>query len=292
MRLRASAALEPPTASLADIAVIECADKATEAALQSLEIGRVPYKGATAVFSQYAISRLCKERGLGAVTVLGQQCVVTCKTREASQEELKASISSYVASRLQGADYELSFASCPESFTVPSGSQIHFQVDTQKADLAGSVSFRVQAFCEDQVAAQTTVRCELRRFKNICVLTTPVARGQRIGQQDVVVKRCDVTEGRGLELVNPEQIVGSEAKRSLAADKALVAADLAPAVLIKRGEMVRIQVSQGAVNLELTGCEAIENGRQGEIIQFKNPINPSTMLRARVIAEGLARVGT
>lgn len=123
------------------------------------------------------------------------------------------------------------------------------------------------------VAAHTTV------FGRIVVTTRPLPRGHVLNRSDLRVEERDLTTIRGTYLRQPAQAAGQMLRRQLQAGSVLRLNEIAPPILVHRGEQVSIDAGTGPVQVRVYG-KALNNGAQGDLVQVRN-------LSSRRIVQGV-----
>jgi flagellar basal body P-ring formation protein FlgA len=121
----------------------------------------------------------------------------------------------------------------------------------------------------------------------IAVLSRAIARGGAIEAGDVIWMDAPATTPRDA-IADPDALIGKSAKRALAANMPLRAADVMETPAVKRGEMVTLLFEAGGLRLSVRG-RATADAPVGAIIKVLNPQSNKT-LDAMVESQGVARV--
>lgn len=116
----------------------------------------------------------------------------------------------------------------------------------------------------------------------VAVLAADVAAGKPLGLADVSLERNDITTVPDA-LADLAAVDGMSARRSLRAGEVLRPNMLIAALLVKRGEMVRIVAKREQIEVSMAG-EALDAGARGAIVRVRNA--SGTTIRARVIDAG------
>ncbi|OEC39418.1 flagella basal body P-ring formation protein FlgA [Pseudomonas sp. 1D4] len=87
---------------------------------------------------------------------------------------------------------------------------------------------------------------------------------------------------------DPAEVVGQSARRSLRAGQVIGPANLAPPVLVRRGQRVTVLATAGGLNASVE-AEALEDGRLGERIKLRN-VSSRKPLEAKVTGPGQVRL--
>ncbi|MBI4907784.1 MAG: flagellar basal body P-ring formation protein FlgA [Acidobacteria bacterium] len=121
------------------------------------------------------------------------------------------------------------------------------------------------------------------------VVTAPVKAGETIQAThlSLEVRRTYPFEPDALE--SPNQAVGMIARRSLVPGSTLSLRWIAPAVIVQKGETVRVETRVGAARLVLQAV-AETSGRLDGTILVRNPTSGRSF-QARVVGQGQVQVG-
>jgi len=124
----------------------------------------------------------------------------------------------------------------------------------------------------------------------IPVLASHVAAGQEITADQIIwiTQRSDRL--RPDAVLDPENIIGLEARRGLRPNEALRAYDLTQPLMVTRGELVTLVFDAPGIQLSVS-ARAMENASEGDIARFVN-LQSNRTVDAIVDAPGRARVGT
>ncbi len=121
-------------------------------------------------------------------------------------------------------------------------------------------------------------------LQNVAVTTRPMARGERIRAEDLVLEKRTLGQQRGMAIRDPEKIHGYVLKNSVPAGKVLMARMLSAPKLVRRGRTVVLTAISPGLNIRMKGV-ALEDGLIGDTIKVRNTASKRT-LYATVIAPG------
>lgn len=121
----------------------------------------------------------------------------------------------------------------------------------------------------------------------IAVLSRAIARGGAIEASDVIWMDAPAATPRDA-IADPDALIGKSAKRALAANSPLRAADVMETPAVRRGEAVTLMFEAGGLRLSVRG-RALADAPIGAIIKVLNPQSNKT-LDAMVESQGVARV--
>lgn len=150
-----------------------------------------------------------------------------------------------------------------------------------------TASLRVRL--ESGEASTIELAGQARELVEVPVLARRVERGALIEAEDVELRWLADGLVRGDAARDPADVVGREARRTLAAGRVLRAADLAEPRLVARGQAVTMVYAGGGLEITALG-EAIDHGSLGGVVRVVNPA--SRLVReAVVVGPGRVRIG-
>ncbi len=133
---------------------------------------------------------------------------------------------------------------------------------------------------------QVPVRCEL--WRDTYVATRQVARGTALTMADFAVQPVDMLRLKGSPVTVPFEFEAHETVQTVAAGKPLQWRDVGPRPLVRKGEMVEIHATEGALHLTLRAL-ALENGNRGDFISVRN-LNSKRDLQVQVVDKKKAKL--
>ena len=150
----------------------------------------------------------------------------------------------------------------------------------------GRVTVRVS--CEGSTPWTVFVPAQVRIFRPVAVLKTPLKRGSVIGPTDMAMIEQDIGMlGRGY-IADAEQVIGRKLTRPVQADQVVTPVMLQLAESVKRGDQVVIAARAGGINVRVQG-EALSDGTLGQQISVRN-LSSKRVVRARIIGPGQVEV--
>lgn len=154
--------------------------------------------------------------------------------------------------------------------------------DVAVQDLRSLLRLRLVARCADARVPPQDFLLRATVSAEVLVLAQAVPSGQEVGDADVQLQRRDVSQTPdALAALEP----GLAARSGLRPGQLLQKRLLVAAVVVKRGDAVRIQASRDGVAVEAPG-EALDSGARQALIRVRNA-NSGRIVQARVIGPGL-----
>ncbi len=279
--------VEGPRLELQKIASIqvEPGEDLTEAL--TLEVADLPSLGRPRLLSNYRVETLLKDRGYSPVIVDGQQCVVHLKSEMASEGHLRKIISHWAQNQVAD-EVEIEYLNIPSNFQIPAGDGISIDVEARSKNPLGVRTLRLVCKMGPRIMNTARAKVHVHCYKEVLVLKKPLRRKEPLSASHVEWKREDVANGGGMEVSDLVDVEGHLATKDLKAGTHLLLTDFEKPDLIKRGEGAKILVRNGPVSLSINGAEALQSGKLGQTISFKNPVNPKATLRAKVVDRQVA----
>jgi flagellar basal body P-ring formation protein FlgA len=131
---------------------------------------------------------------------------------------------------------------------------------------------------------QQYVALQLHSWRNVAILTRAMNNGDALTADSIRWVRQDVGELNQGFFTSADELQGQTVKRTLKAGTILNPDQVQPALLVRRGDTLRIKLRRGNIQLQTDGT-AQEDGRQGERIRIRNNQSGKN-LTAIVIAAG------
>ncbi|MEJ1160995.1 flagellar basal body P-ring formation chaperone FlgA [Prosthecomicrobium sp. N25] len=121
------------------------------------------------------------------------------------------------------------------------------------------------------------------------VLTRPLARGEVLRAEDLVVQRVPKRQAGANRPAAVEDFAGLAARRALRAETPLTAGDVQQPLLVKRGETITLVYQSPGLVLSAR-AQALEQGSLGDVITVLNPQSKRTVV-GTVSGPGRVTVG-
>lgn len=119
-----------------------------------------------------------------------------------------------------------------------------------------------------QVQAQAAVPRDIRR--PVVVAVQGLVRGMTLQASDVRLQEMVLPPTAGTYIDQIAEVLHSEVLRDVPAGVPVRRSDLRPLVLVKRGQLVQLQIGKNTGFLISARVEAMQDGRLGEQIKLKN----------------------
>ncbi len=146
----------------------------------------------------------------------------------------------------------------------------------------------VQVSCPDQPGWSLYVTGEIDVFQKMLVTARPVARGEILDGDDLVLAERNLARVQGGGLDEPAEVVGKVTVRALPAGTPLRPTLVRGRKLISRGDRVTLVAEQGGIQVRMQG-EAISDGRAGERVRVR-ALSSRRIVEGRVAGAGVVKV--
>jgi flagellar basal body P-ring formation protein FlgA len=126
-----------------------------------------------------------------------------------------------------------------------------------------------ETFGADRGGSDARLNGSPEKDGGLWVLSRPIRRGEVLGPEDVVPQRRDPRSVPPGALMDPSEVMGMRALRSLQSGAVLQRDQWKPVPVVKKGQRVTIVLDTGLMRLVTTG-ETLEEGGPGERIRVLN----------------------
>lgn len=157
------------------------------------------------------------------------------------------------------------------------------RIEVEALDVRSPSHLRYAARCAGDGGWTRKVQARARIVADVVVAATDIAAGHPIGDADIDVNARDVTAVADF-FADPSEVIGMTGRRPLKAGDLLRKRLLTAALLVKRGDAVRIVARNEGIEVQVAG-EALDAGGIGDMVRVRN-LSSGTVLRARVIGAG------
>ncbi len=103
-------------------------------------------------------------------------------------------------------------------------------------------------------------------FQQAMVVTSRMARGQLIDENDIAIREVDISRVKGRAFVTKDELIGNKLKTSLQSNQVI---DSSFICLICKGDAVVITANSSAISVSMAG-KALNDGNKGDKIRVQN----------------------
>lgn len=158
-------------------------------------------------------------------------------------------------------------------------------VDVKPMGSGARVPFAVKVFEGDRLIVSGTVRVGVERRTTVAVVAKPIRRGQTLAVTDLSSDEQWLSPD--MATLTIAQAVGHVARGPLEPGMRVEASRVEQAVVVRRGDLVNVDVVAGSVVVTVE-CRARGEGSMGDLIEFEFKDDRSRTLQARIQGRGRA----
>jgi flagella basal body P-ring formation protein FlgA len=286
VRVQPQATVTGAMVRLSDLAALE----GTGVDFAEVEICPAPEAGATRRISGQSVLAKLQEAGLDEKVgyTIPATVGITRAHQVVDEATLRPAIEAQLADRLAPGD-RVDEIDVQRQVRIPLGGyEVEVDPPSSQATGGGFRRTEVRITQDGKVAANVPVRVKIATFGNVVVARQPIARGTILREDDLRIEERRLDELPTTVLTELEGAIGREARVALAAGKPLTVQGLANAVLVKRGDLVRVLVEKGGMRLSIAG-EAMDTGGAGERVRVVNASSKRELV-GRVVDHGTVSV--
>lgn len=287
VRLIDTIAVSASGTTLGEIAILNTSDAALKARLAAIKVAPAPSIVNARVVTAHAVKEALGLAGLGKdVEVVGAQVIVSLATRVVPEDELTALLKGYVDDALNPDTVaDVTVLRLPAAWKIPSGEEVKIALDGLNRKVAGTQVVTLRATYGDQTFATGQARIRVVLHQNRWVLTRALDRKEILTPDACEMRSVEVP---GMEVADSHEVIGLAAKHNLTAGTVISTKDFERPTCIERGSLGRIIIINNEVRMQVSGAQALQSGKVGELILFKNPMNPREPIKAKVVSAGVA----
>lgn len=260
-----------PKISLGDVAQVEGENANVLAAIE-ITAAAVP-GGAKQVTAGLVESQL-RNSGYdtGQLRVEGARAVrATTMHLEVSREMIAEDLRRFIETEMPWApDQAMVDVELPmQNLCVPKGELRIVWKPNPQYRYIGPATFRGEVCVDGAMQTMVLCRATVDAYQDVVVASKDIPRGKPIGLDDLEVETWAVSAlPRGV-FSDPKELAGNVAKSAIFAGEVLTERKIAPKQIVKRNQMVTVEVRQGAV-VVCDRAKALQNGCAGEVVNCMN----------------------
>lgn len=284
--INAESTVTGPLMTLGELAVISGDDKERVKALGAAKLGNAPSPGHRVVLSGDILMTRLGGTGLDFSDVSWQvppTIVVITAAQTVSGEQLAAAADEALRRQLGNNDdsaVSISLVGLPADALVPLG-RVDMRVDTP-----GGIRFNVLTTAVVSISVDgrpitsVSLKYNIKAYQQVVVAARNIAARETITAENIRLERREVGKISGY-LTDMDKVLGQTARQPVTAGTPLSEGAVNKPVVVKRGAGVTIIARTGDVSVT-AGGQALQDGREGEIIRVQNLLS-KRILNARVV---------
>lgn len=154
--------------------------------------------------------------------------------------------------------------------------------------MSGQALVSVELWREGQRIGERSVNVQVRLYRPVLVAREPLARGAALLPAQFTVERREVAMAGDTAVPSVDTVTGMRLRRPVAAGDTVLATDLEPVPLVRRGDKVTAITGLGGITVSMSAI-ALEDGAAGATVSVKND-RSGRRLQAVVVGPGVVRV--
>lgn len=145
-----------------------------------------------------------------------------------------------------------------------------YEIEMLSRSGLGRVPMKVRRYDASGTVEEATLTAEVARRVTVVVATQQIRRGELFSRENVSLKEVLITADRGETLDSTDLLIGQASASVLRAESVVMAAHVAPDMLVKRGDLVTVACVSGSLVVRTVG-RASDDGAMGDIVAVRNP---------------------
>ena len=278
---------------LGKIAGIEGEDHVLIRKLKNVVIGRSPLPGKSRYIGRDYIKLRLKQNDIDLPRValqIPEKIKVSRSFVEISREEIEKIVSNFI----YGKDFwnknntrikNIQITKLP---LLPRGRITYKVIPPKVMQGMGTIPLSIHFLVDGEFYKKVKATVKIRIFKEVVVTGKPLGRYRTITQDDVYMKKMDITNLPNDIITNYKDVLGKRVRRNIWAKVVLRAEYIEFPPMVKRGDTVLIIAESEKMKITALG-EVRKSGRRGERVKVIN-LNSNKRIFARIIDENTVKV--
>jgi len=278
---------------LGEIAKIKSEDSALLKKLSAIYIAKAPLPGKSRRIDESVIRIRLQQNGIDLSQIrlrVPKKVEVSRSSIEISKKKIEKIILDFFYDIVpwEKEQVRIKKICVSNSVFLPQGKITYNVVAPRKTDFLGnvplSVLFKVNRHLEKKIWA--TVNIEV--LTEIVVTKRPLRRYQIITEDDIHLKKMDLSKMKSNTVTTFEEVLGKRTKRAIKTDEVLRRDHIELPPLVRRGDVVSIVAESNGLRITALG-EVRKKGRRGETIKVLN-LDSKKCIYANVLDSETVRV--
>jgi flagellar basal body P-ring formation protein FlgA len=287
------AQVQGPQMMLGELAEIQGEPADTVARMRQVLLGQAPPAGVERQLSRSSIVTQLRHQGFAVQEVQFQgapQVRVTRAAQRLEPPQMEAAVRQALSRRLSQTPPQPSIRDIRglSAVFVPPGLVEYEVIVPGRNALLGPTPFTLAIHVAGKVEKQLHGTAYISIAQEVVSLVRPVAQGEIITADAVSRTQVQVTQPLRQAVLQPEEVIGKRAQRSLADNAPLSTRDVAASPVIQKGDLIHIVVESSLIKVSTPGV-ALEAGKLGDTIRVKNT-SSNREIRAQVIDKQTVRI--
>ena len=286
IRVAANTRIEENHIMLGKIAKIQGDDPVMIQRLQDVVVGRAPLPGSSRRLENGVLNMRLRQNGFDLARLnleVPDKVVVTRSFTEIDQTKIKALVNDYLIKNiaLDTGQVRIKEIRVAENVRLPGG-RISYKVTAPPTSrLMGKIPLAVNFDVNGKFYKRIWVSAIVEILGDVVVTRRPLGRYKPITEDDIVVRKMDLSKLPANVIHDPDLVLGKRTKRAVGAQTVLRPNLVEFPPLVKRGDMVVIIAESQGLKITTIG-QVKKKGRRGERIPVVN-LDSQKIIYARVL---------
>ena len=163
---------------------------------------------------------------------------------------------------------EIRFSPTSEKVLAIGGPDLRYRIRNRDLRRTGLIGFEIEILSPGAVTQEVLVSAEVTLMKSVVVARRPINQGQIINGRDLMLEERRFDRNEDVGLVDLAAAVGQQSKRFMRQGEMIDARSIETRPLVRRGDLVKVVMSGGGVEIRTTG-QAQSAGALGDTITVR-----------------------
>nr|HQU84636.1 flagellar basal body P-ring formation chaperone FlgA [Pyrinomonadaceae bacterium] len=261
--------------------------------LRQISLGYAPKAGMFRELKREQISLSIAAAGFNENEILldaPNQVLIRRASQNLDESLLKQAVEREVLKNFQAENVtaKLVRLELPPNIVLPAG-EISIKADAKNIkNFFTPFSVAVEIYVDNVISKRFSVTAQVEAFGDVLVANRNLIANEKIAESDVRVEKCRLEKPLTSYFQSFDKLRGAILLKNVTDGTELTNDSVAAGVVIKNGDIVKIEGVSGKIKLIVIG-EARASGKIGDRISVKNQ-QSGAILQATVIDEGLVRI--
>lgn len=295
VEVRKESVVSSDKVTLGDIAVINGGDTSEEVEKAgAIFLTHLPVKIKSKKISKGMIASVLKRNGIKVARAdfVSPDIIIVSRQRmtvKAHDIQEKARIYlEEVLQEIQGDVVIMSLNHRGGDMSVPEGELMFEFQPVNRSYLSGRISFYVKLLVDGKLVDRVEMKARVEVSREIAVATRTIRRGKILGREDFAMEKKVIRSKNPNWIMDPEEIIGMRAKRSISGNKVIQVNMLDRPPLVRKEDRVKIVLESKFLKISTAGI-AKESGPKGSYIRVMN-LDSKKVIVAKVVSEKMVKV--
>lgn len=203
---------------------------------------------------------------VSATKTIAAQKAKEPQAKPVDPNSVRAAVSERIGRMVQAEPANLRLSFSPEDDEFLNATLTGRTLELKPTASSDKLPMALTIYEKDRIVGSRNVRVGVLVRKTVVIAAVSKSRGETIDRDDVTADEQWV--GPNVKAAPPDQVIGSAAQGKIATGQIIGISDVAPAIIVTKGEQVAISCVSGSIVLT-TKARAMASGRIGEVIQFQ-----------------------